>query len=86
MSEDRWEAKYVDCVKRYEQMALAWENSRERHLAQVGKLQGALEKYGSHILDYSGTEGCRVGITDLEESCRCGFSEALAPAQEDGDE
>ena len=34
MSEDRWEAKYVDCIKRYEQMALAWENSRERHLSE----------------------------------------------------
>ena len=48
-------------------------------------LREALRKYGSHILDYSGTAGCRVGITDLEEQCRCGFREALAPAQEDKD-
>ena len=44
----------------------------------IATLREALEKYGSHILDYSGTKGCRVGITDLEESCRCGFREALA--------
>ena len=47
MSEDRWEAKYVDCIKRYEQLSLEWEKSRERHRSEVERLTHL------HNLDHS---------------------------------
>ncbi len=56
------------------------EDAREKD-ATIATLLEVLRKYGNHILDYSGTEGCRVGITDLEEQCRCGFREALAATE-----
>ena len=50
---------------------------------EITGLREALRKYGRHILDYSGTAGCRVGITDTEEMCRCGFTKALASTGEE---
>jgi len=79
ISEVERERKAADTVRLSNRELLRILDVRD---ATIATLREALEKYGNHILDYSGTEGCRVGITELEEECRCGFREALAIAQE----
>lgn len=47
-----------------------WEKGQER----IGELEGALERYGKHEMEYRGGT-CFKGLTETQ--CRCGLDEAL---------